>query len=82
MPWSRQLSAPIPLKDGRTLATFGDAREMMLSIPEVRQTALHWRHAAVMLSRAAQAKCGNLGISTISALIFDGCRTTKGQHRN
>jgi hypothetical protein len=58
MPWSRQLSAPIPLKDGRMLATFGDARDMMLSIPEVHQTALHWQHAAVMLSRAAQSKCG------------------------
>lgn len=44
----RQPSAPIPLKDGRMLATFGDAREMMLSIPEVHQAALHWQHAAVM----------------------------------
>jgi hypothetical protein len=31
---------------------------MMLSIPEVHQAALHWQHAAVMLSRAAQSKCG------------------------
>jgi hypothetical protein len=58
MPWSRQLSAPIMLKDGRRLASLGDARQMMASIPDEHRTALHWQHAAVMLTRAAQAKCG------------------------
>jgi hypothetical protein len=58
MLWSSKLSAPIVLKDGRTIGTLNQAREMMLSIPEVHQTALHWQHAAAMLSRAAQSKCG------------------------
>jgi hypothetical protein len=58
MPWSSKLSAPIVLKDGRTIATFGQARQTILSIREVHQNALHWQHAAVMLSRAAQSKCG------------------------
>jgi hypothetical protein len=58
MPWSSNLSAPIVLKDGRTIATLGHARQTILSIPEVHQNALPWQHAAVMLSRAAQPKCG------------------------
>jgi hypothetical protein len=36
----------------------GQARQTILSIREVHQNALHWQHAAVMLSRAAQSKCG------------------------
>jgi len=33
MPWSRKLATPIVLKDGRMIATLGEAREMMLSVP-------------------------------------------------
>jgi hypothetical protein len=53
MPWSRQLSAPIPLKDGRTLATFGDAREMMLSLPPIHRRGEMWRYTAELLKEAA-----------------------------
>jgi hypothetical protein len=33
MPWTRKFAEPIALKDGRTIATLGGAREMMLSVP-------------------------------------------------
>jgi hypothetical protein len=35
MPWSRKLAKPIILKDGRTIATSGQAREMMLSLSPI-----------------------------------------------
>jgi hypothetical protein len=37
MPWTRKLSEPLILKDGRTLATLGEAREMMLSLPPIHR---------------------------------------------
>jgi hypothetical protein len=53
MPWSRQFSAPITLKDGRMIATLGQAREMMLSLSPVRRRCDVWRHAADLLNEAA-----------------------------
>jgi hypothetical protein len=58
MPWSRKFAKPIALKDGRTIATLGEARALILSLPDLHQTTLHWQHAAKMISRAAEAKCG------------------------
>jgi hypothetical protein len=53
MPWSRQFSAPIVLKDGRVIGTLGDAREMMLAIPELHRHEAIWRAAADLLNEAA-----------------------------
>jgi hypothetical protein len=53
MPWSRKLAKPIVLKDGRTIATLGQAREMMLSLSPVRRRAEMWRYTADLLSEAA-----------------------------
>ena len=53
MPWSRKLATPIVLKDGRTIATLGEAREMMLSLSPVRRRADMWRYTADLLNVAA-----------------------------
>jgi hypothetical protein len=52
MPWSRQLSAPITLKDGRTIATLGQAREMF-ALPPIRRRADTWRYVADLLKHAS-----------------------------
>jgi hypothetical protein len=56
MPWSRPLSTPIELKDGRTIATLAEVREIMLSIPlHVRRSDV-WRYVAELLDDAANDK--------------------------
>jgi hypothetical protein len=34
MSWSRKFAKPIILKDGRTIATLREARELILALPE------------------------------------------------
>jgi hypothetical protein len=53
MPWSRKLAKPIVLKDGRTTATLGDAREMMLSVPPLHRREAVWQSAADLVNEAA-----------------------------
>jgi hypothetical protein len=53
MPWSRTLSEPIVLKDGRTIATLGQAREMLLSLPIAHRRGNMWRYTADLLNKAA-----------------------------
>jgi hypothetical protein len=53
MPWSRKLSAPIALKDGRTIATLADARAIMLSLPISRQRIEPWFYVGALLQEAA-----------------------------
>ncbi|SED39770.1 hypothetical protein SAMN05444161_3119 [Rhizobiales bacterium GAS191] len=53
MSWSRKLSEPITLKDGRVLTSLDDARALMLALPEGRQIAPYWQYAAELLLRAA-----------------------------
>jgi hypothetical protein len=53
MSWSRKLAKPIVLKDGRTIATLGDAREMMLSLPVLHRNGVMWQFTAEILKDAA-----------------------------
>jgi hypothetical protein len=53
MPWSRKLTSPITLKDGREIATLSQAREMMLSLPLVHRGGEMWRYTAGLLNEAA-----------------------------
>jgi len=52
--WSRRLTRPIYLNDGRTVATLAHARDLMLEIPSARRGAVHWRMAADLLLAAAR----------------------------
>jgi hypothetical protein len=51
--WSRKLAIPIKLKDGRTIATLSQAREVMLSLPIAHRHGEMWRCTADLLSEAA-----------------------------
>jgi len=53
MPWSRKLATPITLKDGRTIATLSQAREMMLSLPMAHRRGDMWGYTADLLGEAA-----------------------------
>jgi hypothetical protein len=53
MPWTRKLAVPIKLNDGRTIATLGQAREMMLSLPIDHRRGNMWRYTADLLNEAA-----------------------------
>jgi hypothetical protein len=56
MAWTRKLTQPLVLKDGRELKTISDAREMILGLLEGQQRAPYWRHAAELLLYAAENK--------------------------
>jgi hypothetical protein len=53
MPWTRKFPDPIKLKDGRKIATLGQARELMLALPERHQSRPFWQYAAELLIEAA-----------------------------
>jgi hypothetical protein len=53
MPWSRKLAIAITLKDGRTIATLSQAREIMLSLPIDHRRGEMWRYTADLLGEAA-----------------------------
>jgi hypothetical protein len=54
MGWSRKLSPPLVLGNGRALKTLSDARDMILGLPEDQQRAPHWLHAGELLLYAAE----------------------------
>jgi hypothetical protein len=54
MPWTRKFPKPIKLKDGRKIATLGQARELMLALPERHQSRPFWQYAAELLIEAAE----------------------------
>lgn len=53
MTWDRKLPKPLYLNDGRTVATLGQARDVMLALPQLRQANSHWQDAAELLLQAA-----------------------------
>jgi hypothetical protein len=55
MPWTDPFWKPIKLNDGRVLTTLDDAREMIATLPALKQAEGHWRDADEMLIRAAVA---------------------------
>jgi hypothetical protein len=54
MAWTRKLTPPLVLKDGRALKTLADARDMILGLLEGQQRTLYWQHAAGLLLYAAK----------------------------
>ena len=76
MTWSRRLPQPVRLNDGRTIATLAQARDLMLTLAEQRQTNPHWRDAAELLMKAAyrgrQDPIHDAGAQLSRALRADG----------
>jgi hypothetical protein len=55
MPWTDAFWKPIKLNDGRVLSTLGDARELIVSLPALKQAEGHWQDAEELLTRASIA---------------------------
>jgi hypothetical protein len=74
MPWSRKLSAPLVLKDGRVISTLGQAREMMLSVPpDVRREPV-WRYITEFLDDAAADKAS---VAHVEELLLRGLKAAR-----
>jgi hypothetical protein len=54
MSWSREFGAPIELKDGRSIATLGQGRALILNLPVRHQVRQYWQHAAELLLIASE----------------------------
>jgi hypothetical protein len=55
MPWTDPFWKPIKLNDGRALTTLGDARELIATLPALKQAEGHWQDADELLVRAEAA---------------------------
>ncbi|MCC8937545.1 hypothetical protein CI1B_54020 [Bradyrhizobium ivorense] len=67
------LAFPITLKDGRTLATVGDAADYMSALSLDQRERSYWR-TAIMMFNNAMREPSYLKIATInlrSALVYD-----------
>ena len=56
MTWTRKLSAPIILKDGRAIATLSDAARLMITLPQLHADSPNWQYAGELLLEAANDK--------------------------
>jgi hypothetical protein len=74
MPWSRVLTTPIELKDGSTIATLAEAREMMLSIPLHVRRADVWQYVAELLDDAASDKAA---VTEVEEMLPRGLTTAR-----
>lgn len=54
--WNRKFAPPLALSDGRAIATLGQARVFILSLPAERQQIRPWRYASALLVDAAERK--------------------------
>lgn len=66
MPWSTTLHEPIKLKDGRWIRTCKEAAEIIIALPELRQKAPYWEHAAELLMDVAKGK----GVSSLNCGLW------------
>ena len=53
MAWIEPFWKPIKLRDGRTLITLEDARELIAALPASKQAESHWQNAQALLTRAS-----------------------------
>ena len=55
MGWEKKFWKPIKLKDGRKIDTLGEARDLILTLPQFRQRNPDWRLASELLARASES---------------------------
>ena len=74
MPWSDAFWRPIKLKDGRSVATLGQARVLILSLPASQQELPHWVQMSELLARASEfPSARELALAAmLEALTADG----------
>lgn len=56
MPWSRKLTKPIALDDGRVFETLRDAADYALALPDIRKAHLSWQYAIELMMAAAKPR--------------------------
>ena len=56
MSWSRKLRKTLDLRDARRVATLGDARALLLRLPELHRRNPHWEYAEELMEVAARAR--------------------------
>lgn len=61
--WNRALPSPLHTKDGRTIATLADGRDLALSLPEEEQGRQAWQRAARLMLEAADG--GDIGAAAL-----------------
>ncbi len=54
MSWSRNLSAPITLDNGRIFTTLRDAANFVLALPDLHRNNPHWQFAMEAMMKAAE----------------------------
>jgi hypothetical protein len=54
--WSREFDDPIPLKDGRQLATLEEAARHIQRLPKTEHDLDHWQLAGTVLIAAAEGR--------------------------
>jgi hypothetical protein len=52
--WSRRFDDPVPMPDGSTIRTIGQAAEYALSLPKKARNTEPWQRAAKVLHEAAE----------------------------
>src|SRR5262245_42037557 len=67
---SRELTPPLPTKDGGTWRTVLDARAYMLRLSKDRERSARWQRAAQLL--LAKADVGAVSRQLELALLYDG----------
>jgi hypothetical protein len=74
MAWTDPFWKPIKLKDGRILTTLGDARELIATLPALKQAEGHWQDAEDLLSRAsiAPSAMDDALVAVVRALKAEG----------
>jgi hypothetical protein len=71
MPWTRKLANKIKLKDGRTIGTLNQARELLLSIPPPQRETSLWRYIAKALDDAASERAS---VEEVQAMLIRGLK--------
>ena len=66
--WSRRLSWPLTLRDGRTLATLADASAFVLALPGPERQCAAWQTADKLLTAAAE-RGGDIRAATLQVQI-------------
>jgi hypothetical protein len=71
---SRRLPKILVLRDGHELRTLGDARALILALPEDRRHQRHWEYVEEMLTAAIQGR-GAFVIGAFNAQLKRALKT-------
>ena len=71
MPWDRPLKHPIVLKDGRSVATLGEVRELLRVIPPRYRQGAVWRYIGELIREAANDRAN---VEEVGEVLSRGLR--------